>query len=65
MSRQPVGLTCQADTQPIADFLANSGTGNAVDLDIITNGWTGHEIFLVGLAAVSIPRFKGTTATEG
>jgi hypothetical protein len=62
MLRHSFGLACQADTQPIAYFLANSGTGNAVDLNIIANGWIGHEIFLVGLAAVNIPWFKGTTA---
>jgi hypothetical protein len=62
MSRQSDGLARQADTQPIAYFLANSCTGNAVDLNIIANSWIGHEIFLVGLAAVNIPRFKGTTA---
>ena len=66
MLRQPVGLACrQVDTQPIAYFLANGGTTNAVDLDIIPNSWTGHEIFLVGLAALNTPRFKGTIATEG
>ena len=65
MSRQSDGLACQVDTQPIAYFLANSCTGNAVDLNIIANGWIDHEIFLVGLAAVNIPRFKGTTAAEG
>jgi hypothetical protein len=38
MSRQPVGPACrQVDTQPIAHFLANSCTTNAVDLDIIPN----------------------------
>jgi hypothetical protein len=37
MSRQSVGLACQVDTQPIAYFLANSGTTNAVDWDIIPN----------------------------
>jgi hypothetical protein len=55
MSRQPVGLACQVDTQPIAYFLANSGATNAVDLDIIPNSRTGHEIFPVGLAAVNTP----------
>jgi len=64
MSRHSLGLACQVDTQPVTYFLANSGTANAVDLNIIPNGWTGHEIFLVGLAAVKIPRFKGITATE-
>ena len=65
MLRHSFGLACQADTQPIAYFLANSCTGNAVDLDIIANSWIGHEIFLVGLAAVKTPGFKGMTATEG
>jgi hypothetical protein len=55
MVRQSLRLACQADTQPIAYFLANSGTANAVDVNIIPNGWTGHGIFLVGLAAVKTP----------
>jgi hypothetical protein len=58
MSRQPVGLACQVDTQPIAYFLANSCTGNAVDLNIIANGSIGHDIFLVGLSAVKTPGFQ-------
>jgi hypothetical protein len=65
MLRNSFGLACQADTQPIAYFLANSGTANAVDLDIIPNGWTDHEIFPVGLAAVKTPGVKGITAMEG
>ena len=65
MLRHSFGLACQADAQPIAYFLANSGAGNAVDLNIIANSWIGHEIFLVDLAAVKIPRFKGITAAEG
>jgi len=64
MPRQPDRLARQVDTQPIAYFLANSGTANAVDVNIIANGWIGHEIFLVGLAAVKTPGFKGITATE-
>jgi hypothetical protein len=45
MLRHSFGLPCQADTQPIAYFLANSGTADAVDMNIIPNGWTGHEFF--------------------
>jgi hypothetical protein len=58
MLRHSFGLACQADTQPIAYFLANSCTGNAVDLNIIANSWIDHEIFLVGLAAVKTPGFQ-------
>jgi hypothetical protein len=58
MLRHSFGLTCQADTQPIAYFLANSCTGNAVDLNILPKSWIGHEIFLVGLAAVEAPGFQ-------
>jgi hypothetical protein len=63
--RQSLGLACQADTQPIAYLLTNSGTTNAIDVNIIPSGWTGHEIFLAGLATVKTPRFRETTATEG
>ncbi len=59
MLRQSDGLAWQVDTQPIAYFLANSGARNAVDVSIIPNSWTGHEIFLVGLAAVNTPGSKG------
>jgi len=65
MLRQSLGLACQADTQPIANFLADSGTANAIDVNVIPNGSTGHEIFLAGLATVKTPRFRETTATEG
>jgi hypothetical protein len=65
MLRHSFGLACHVDTQPITYFLADSGTANAVDLNIIRDGWTGHEIFLAGLAAVKTPGFKGITATRG
>ena len=65
MLRKSVGLACQVDAQPIAYFFANSGTTNAVDLDITPNSRAGHEIFPVGLAAVNTPPVQGTIATEG
>jgi hypothetical protein len=40
---QSVGLACQADTQPIPYFLADSGAANAVDLNVIPNSWAGQE----------------------
>jgi hypothetical protein len=64
MLRHSFGLAWQADTQPIAYFLANSGTTGAVDLNTILGSWTGHEILLVGLAVVNIHRLNGITATE-
>src|SRR5947207_811996 len=43
MLRQSVGLAWQVDTQPITYFLADSGTRNVVDLNIVTNSWASHE----------------------
>ena len=65
MLRHSFGLACHVDTQPITYFLADSGTANAVDVNIVGGRWIGHEIFLVGLATVKTPGFEGITATEG
>jgi hypothetical protein len=50
---QSVRLACQGDTQPITYFLADGDPAKAVDLKIISNGWTDHKSFPVCLAAVS------------
>jgi hypothetical protein len=64
MLRHSFRLAFQADTQPIAHFLANSGAANAVDVNIIPNSWVGHEIFLVGLAAVKTPGVQRDNCNE-
>jgi hypothetical protein len=65
MLRHSFGLACHVDTQPISYFLADGGAADAVDVNIIWGGWIGHKIFLVGLATVKTPGFKGITASEG
>jgi hypothetical protein len=49
---QSVGFARDCDTQPISYFLADSSAANAVDLNIILNGWMGHEGLSACLAAV-------------
>jgi hypothetical protein len=56
MSRQWVGRVRKLDAQPIAYFLADRGANNALDLNIVPNGWTGHERLPVGVAAVDTDR---------
>jgi hypothetical protein len=58
MSGLSVVLACQDGTQPITYFLADSSTTIAVDLNIIPNSRTGHESFLVCLAAVSTDKTR-------
>ena len=58
MLRQSAGLARQDDAQLITYFLADGGTTNAVDLNIIPNSWTGHESFPVCLAAVSTDKAR-------
>jgi hypothetical protein len=42
--RQSVGFAGEwGMQQPIGYFLADSGAASVIDLDIIANGWTGHE----------------------
>jgi hypothetical protein len=42
---QSVGLTFQADTQPISYLLADRRTATEADLNIAANGSAGHEKF--------------------
>ena len=58
MSWQSVRLACERDTQPIGYFLADSSAANAVDLNIILNGWMGHEDLPACLAAVSTDKSR-------
>jgi hypothetical protein len=51
-------FACERDTQPISYFLADSSAANAVDLNIILNGWTGHEDLPACLAAVSTDKSR-------
>jgi hypothetical protein len=55
---QSLRFACECDTQPISYFLADGGAANAVDLNIILNGWTGHEDLPACLAAVSTDKSR-------
>jgi hypothetical protein len=55
---QSLGLASQADTQPIAYFLADSGTAIAVDFNFIPNSWVGHEIFRLAAIRTDKARLK-------
>jgi hypothetical protein len=59
MLRQSVRFACERGTQqPIGYFLADGGAANAVDLNIILNGWAGHERLPACLAAVGTDKSR-------